>query len=74
MDFGIHESFTSHIVRKVEDVLIRSGRFNLLSRLPHGNFEDINWSTFIVDATETPIERLKKPKATTKVARKNNMP
>jgi hypothetical protein len=62
MDFNIHESSASRIVRKVEDVLIHSGRFDLPRKLPHGKPEDINWSAVIIDATETPIERLKKPK------------
>ena len=74
MDFGIHESSASRIIRKVEDVLIDSGKFDLPKKLPNKVDDDINWSVVIVDATETPIERPKKTKETTTAARKNNTP
>ena len=61
MDFGIHESSASRIVHKVEDILVKSGHFDLLKRLPRGDVDDINWLAVIIDATETPIEHLKKP-------------
>ncbi len=61
MDFGINESSASRIIRKVEDVLIDYGKFELPKKLPSRIDEDINWSVVIVDATETPIERPKKP-------------
>ena len=62
MDFDIHDSFTSRITSKVEDILIDSGRFELPKKLPSRVDDNINWSVVIVDATETPIERPKKPK------------
>ncbi|WP_420825320.1 transposase family protein, partial [Psychrobacter glacincola] len=34
MDFGIHESSASRIIRKVEDVLVDSGKFELPKKLP----------------------------------------
>ena len=74
MDFGIHESSASRIIRKVEDVLIDSGKFGLPKKLPSRVDDDINWSVVIVDATETPIERPKKTKETTTAVRKNNTP
>ena len=74
MDFGIHESSASRIIRKVEDVLINSGKFELPKKLPSRVDDDINWSIVIVDATETPIERPKKTKEITTVARRNNTP
>ena len=61
MDFGIHESSASQIIRKVENILIDSGKFELPTRLPSRVDDNINWSVVIVDATETPIERPKKP-------------
>ena len=73
-DFGIHESSASRIIRRIEDILIHSGRFELPKKLPSRVDEDINWSVVIVDATETPIERPKKTKETTTAARKNNTP
>lgn len=74
MDFGIHESSASRITRKVEDILIDSGKFELPKKLPSRVDDDINWSVVIVDATETPIERPKNPKQTTTAVRKNNIP
>lgn len=60
MNFNVHESSASRIVRKVEDIFIHSGKFDLPRKLPHGKPEDINWSAIIIDATETLIERPKK--------------
>lgn len=36
MDFGVHESSASRFVKKVEDVVISSGKFDLPRKLPHG--------------------------------------
>ena len=74
MDFNIHESSASRIVKKVEEVLINSGKFDLPRKLPHGKPEDLNWSAVIIDATETPIERPKKTKVNTTVEKRNNTP
>ena len=76
MDFGIYESSVIRIIRiirKVEDVLIDSGKFELPKKLPSRVDDDINWSVVIVDATETPIERPKKTKETTTVVNGNNI-
>ncbi len=73
MDFGIHESSASRIIRKVEDILVDSGKFELPKKLPSKVDDDINWSVVIVDATETPIERPKKTKETTTVVNANNI-
>ena len=62
MDFGIHESSASRIIHKIENILIDSGKFELPKKLPSRVDDNINWSVVIVDATETPIERPKKPK------------
>ncbi|WP_321155844.1 transposase family protein [Psychrobacter sp. LV10R520-6] len=74
MDFGIHESSASRMVRKVEDILIKSGQFDLPKKLPRGDVDDINWSAVIIDATETSIERPKKTKATTTAAKRSDIP
>ena len=73
MDFGIHESSASRIIRKVEDILVDSGKFELPKKLPSKVDDDINWSVVIVDTTETPIERPKKTKETTTVVNANNI-
>ena len=62
MDFGIHESSASRIIRKVEYVLINSGKFELPKKLPSRVDDDINWSVVIVDATEPLLSVQKKPK------------
>lgn len=74
MDIGIHESSASRIIRKVEDILVDSGKFELPKKLPSRVDDNINWSVVIVDATETPIERPKKTKETTIAAIRNNTP
>lgn len=74
MDFGVHESSASRIMRKAENILNHSGRFNLPRKLLHGKPENINWSAVIIDATETPIERPKKTKSSTTVEKRNNIP
>lgn len=74
MDFGIHKSSASRIIRKVEDTLIDSGKFEVPKKLPSRVDEEINWSVVIVEATKTPLERPKKTKATTIVTRRNNIP
>ena len=74
IDFGIHESSASRMVHKVEDILIKSGQFDLPKKLPRGDVDDINWSAVILDATETPIERPKKIKVTTTAEKENNIP
>lgn len=56
MDFGIHESSASRIIRKVEDILIDSGRFKLPKNLSSKVDDEINWTVVIVDAAKTPIE------------------
>ena len=73
MDFGIHESSASRIIRKVEDILVDSGKFELPKKLPSRVDDDMNWSVVIVDATEAPIERPKKTKETTTVVNANNI-
>ena len=60
MEFGIHESSASRIIRKVEHTLVDSGRFELPKKLPSRVDNGINWTIVIVDATETSIERPKK--------------
>src|SRR5690606_40944795 len=64
MDFGIHESSASRIIRKVENILIDSAKFELPKKLPRRVDDDINWSVVIIDPTSTPTYGSKKTKAT----------
>lgn len=56
---GIHESTVCRIVRKVEELLIRSRAFRLPGKkqLHQSAYE---WKILVLDVTETPIERPKK--------------
>ena len=69
-DYGVHESNAQRIVTRVEDCLIKSGRFALCPRetlLEEGS----RIAVVALDATESPIERPKKNSAGTTAARKS---
>ncbi len=68
--WGVHESTVCRIVKKVEQVLIRSRAFRLPGKkqLHQSAYE---WKILVVDVTETPIERPKKNNAATIVGRKS---
>ena len=61
IDYGISEGQASKVVRDVESVLIKSGKFSLPSK--RALYEvDSEIEFVIIDATETPIQRPKKAK------------
>jgi hypothetical protein len=68
--WGIHESTVCRIVRKVENILIKSGALRLPGKreLHQQAYE---WKVLVVDVTETPVERPKKNSVATIAARKN---
>jgi hypothetical protein len=68
-DWNLHESNVSRLVRRIEDILIRSGKFSLPGKkqLLEGN--SIKYT--IVDVTESSIERPKKNSVDFTVARKS---
>ena len=57
-DWNLHESNVSRTVRRIEDILIKSGEFSLPGKkqLP----ENTTRQFVIVDVTESPVERPKK--------------
>ena len=60
-DYGISEPVASKLVREVESVLIKSGKFSLPSkRALYG--DDIELDFVLVDVTEMPIQRPKESK------------
>ena len=62
IDYGISEGQASKLVRDVESVLIKSGKFSLPSkRALYGTDSEIEF--VIIDATESPIQRPKKSKS-----------
>lgn len=71
--WGIHESTVCRIVRKVENLLLKSGVFRLPGKkqLSHPAYD---WKVLVIDVTESPIERPKKNKDVTTVARKSDIP
>jgi len=72
IDYGISEGQASKVVRDVESVLIKSGKFSLPSK--RVLYEDDNEIEFIIiDATETPIQRPKKSKSTTIQGKRDNI-
>ena len=57
-DFGLHESNVSRIIQKVENILIKCGKFSLPSK--RRLLEETSLTYTIVDVTEMVIERPKK--------------
>ena len=68
--WGIEESTAFRIIRKIENVLIKSGKFSLpgKKKLPQS---DYGLQVVVVDVTESQIERPKKNKNTTIVEKRN---
>ena len=60
-DWGLHESNVSRLVRRIEDILIKSKRFSLPSK--RRLLEEAGLTYTIVDVTEMTIERPKKNKS-----------
>ncbi len=57
-DWGLHESNVSRLVRRIEDILIKSKKFSLPSK--RRLLEEDGLTYTIVDVTEMTIERPKK--------------
>lgn len=73
IDYGISEGQGSKLVRDVESVLIKSGKFSLPSkRVLHEAENEIEF--IMIDATESPIQRPKKNKRSTIQEKRNNIP
>ena len=72
IDYGVSEGHASKIVRDVESVLIKSGKFSLPSK--RALYEsDTEIEFVIIDAIETPIQRPKKSKNDTIQGRRSNI-
>ena len=69
-DWGLHESNVSRLVRRIEDILIRSGRFFLPGK--RRLLEDNSIKYAIVDVTESLIERPKKNRSGFTAAKKSD--
>ena len=60
-DWGLHESNVSRLVRKIEDILVKSKKFSLPSK--RRLLEENSLTYTIIDVTEMTIERPKKNKS-----------
>ena len=69
-EYGVSEATASRIVREVESVLIKSGKFSLPSKRVLYK-SDVDLEFVVIDATESPIQRPKKSNETTTQGRKN---
>lgn len=67
VDFGVSQQTVGRIIRKVEDILIKSGKFKLPVE-PEGE------TVILVDVMESPVERPKKSKVPTIQGRKKDIP
>jgi len=82
VDFGVSESTICRILRKVENVLIRSEKFHLPGRKALREAQQASESdtafevmeVVLVDATECPVERPKKDSGGTTPARRSATP
>jgi hypothetical protein len=68
--WGLHETTVGRIIKKVEDILVKCGKFRLSSQrqLYQPGWE---WKVLLVDVGEVEIERPKKNRNGTIVASKN---
>ena len=55
--YGIHESNTNRIIKKVENTLLQSGKFKLPKKR---EVQEQDWIVVLVDAADIPIEKPKK--------------
>jgi len=69
--FGISESACYRNIRWVENILIKDGKFSLPGRKALLK-SDVEYEVVLIDATESPIERPKKNKNTSILAKRKN--
>lgn len=71
-NYGISESNSYYTICFIEDTLIKSGYFSLPGRKALLK-SDVEYELVLIDATESPIERPKKNKNTTTLARRKDI-
>ncbi len=72
-DYGVSEATASRVVKEVEKVLIKSGKFSLLGKKALCKDEGVELEYIVIDATACPIQRPKKDKNNIIQERKNNI-
>lgn len=70
--WGINESTAYRIIRKIEDILMKSRAFTLPGKKKLQK-SDYQIEVVVIDVTETPIERPKKTKNDSIVAKRNDI-
>ena len=73
LTYGVSESTVCRTIQKVEDALVRSGKFTLPGKKALQP-SDTLFEVVLVDASEQPIERPKKVKNNTTVAKRGGTP
>jgi Helix-turn-helix of DDE superfamily endonuclease len=68
-DFGLHESNVSRIIQKVEDILVKCGKFSLPGK--RRLLKETGLTYTIVDVTEMTVERPKKNKSGVTAAKRS---
>src|SRR5512141_1258035 len=71
--YGLDESTVSRTIQKIEDVLVRSGKFRLPGKKALQTSDTV-FEVVLVDASEQPIERPKKAKNGTTAAKRSIIP
>ena len=71
--YGVSEATVSRTIRRVEDVLMKSGEFRLPGKKALQP-SDTLIEVVLIDATEQPIERPKKSNADTTAERRSGIP
>lgn len=70
MTYKVSEPTVSRTIRRVENTLLQSGKFSLPGKKAVQQSETL-WQFYVIDTTETPIERPKKNSASITAARKD---
>jgi hypothetical protein len=71
LTYGVSESTVCRTIRKVEDVLVKSGEFKLPGKKALQSSETLE--VVLIDATEQPIERPKKDKNDTTAVKRSDI-
>jgi hypothetical protein len=71
--YGVSEATVCRTIRKVEDVLVRSKKFRLPGKKALQPSDTV-FEVILVDASEQPVERPKKARNSTLVAKRGDIP
>src|SRR5260221_4574745 len=69
--YGISEATVCRTIRKVENALVRSGKFRLPGKKALQSSDTV-FEVILVDASEQPVERPKKTRKSTIVAKRDD--